>query len=245
LLWGPSFLDQLRVGASSWIPKPSPTALDDTVNGMVTMMKGTRWTASLLVVAGGVAIWAKDRTLGMLWAALFLLPYVALALLGLHLHVLLPRTLAASTWAVPLAWCAIAEWAWRRWTGIGVVLALLFALVTLRSVHDAVSYDEGNSVPMAAIDAAVAPGDGVAIHPQWFWPLAWWQMDAGRGEIPPPALADADVWYSVRPGAAPTGRTWFAESADYLVDTTQWQSCGEPRPISGEWELACVVTGGS
>ncbi len=244
-LWSSSFLDQASRNTGLWIPRSTPDSLDGAVNGMVSLLEGTRWTVTLLTVGGGVALYVAHRRLGRVWLSLFAVPFAVMALAGLHYHVVLPRTLAASAWAIPVAWAALVEWTVRRWVPIGVVLAGILAVIVLRSVPTAIRFDEGYERPVATAVAQVQPGDGLLVHPYWLWPLAWWNDTPGRGDAPPPAMEGVDGRYWLWPGAQPTGRTWVVEPKVYRLDTSRWQMCSEWQELSDEWELGCVVTGGS
>jgi hypothetical protein len=245
VLWATSFLDQASRNTGLWIPRTTPDSLDGAVNGMVSLLEGTRWTVTLLTLGGGIALWVAHRRLGRVWVSLFAVPFLVMALAGLHYHVVLPRTLAASAWAVPVAWAALVQWTFRRWVPVGVAVAALLAVMTLRSVPTAIDFDEGYDQPVATAVAQVQPGDGLLVHPYWLWPLAWWNGTPGRGEPAPPSMEGVDGRYWLWPGAGSTGRTWVVEPKVYRLDTSGWEMCSDWRELSDEWELGCVVTGGS
>jgi uncharacterized membrane protein len=247
VLWAPSFLDQATVSTASWVPLTSPNTAADVISGLATFTEGTRWIVAPLVLAGVVCTWVLDRVLGRLVVALFVVPFGLLAFTGLHFHVLLPRTLAASAWAVPVVLASLVAWLWGQRMVLGVAVAVLVVVMTLRSLPRAVDYDEGTSAAVARGLASVPPGDGLMVHPRWWWPLATWNGAGGgiRGDEPPTVLNGVDGWYWVRPGAEPTGRTWVLGPASYRLDTSRWPSCGPLEPLGDDWELSCVVTGGS
>jgi hypothetical protein len=247
LVWGPFFLDQTAQSSSSWVPLSSPGSVASTVAGLVAFLSGTQWLVAPMVVAGVVCVVVLDRTLGRLVVSLFVVPLGLLVVTGIHFHVLLSRTLAASAWAVPVALTALVAWLWRRRVALGVAVAVIVAALTLRSFPRAVTYDEGSSAAVSRGIDAVAPGDGLLVQPHWWWPLATWNgADGGiDGQVPPPDLGDLDGWYWMRPGAEPTGRTWILEPGSYRLDTGRWTSCGGLEPLGDGWELSCVVTGGS
>ena len=245
LLWGPAFLDQTGRNAGLWIPTTTPSTFDAVVDGMVSLMDGTRWIVTALTLVGGLVLVVLDRKLGRVWSALFFGPLVVLAIVGLHYRIVLPRTLAASAWALPVAWAGLVQWCWRRWAPVAVVLGSIMALVTIRSIPVAVGFDEGYSQAVTTAVEAVEPGDALLVHPYWLWPLASWNGMDGPGGEPPPPLDGVDGRYWQRPGAEPTGRTWVVEPKTYRFDRKEWPSCGEWTSVGEEWELGCVVVGGS
>jgi hypothetical protein len=115
----------------------------------------------------------------------------------------------------------------------------------VRSLSTALTYDEGTGTAAVAAREMVQPGDGLLVHPNWLWPLAWWNLETDRGGAPPPAMADVDGWYWVRPGAAATGTTWVLHPRAYAFDTGRWPSCGPTEELGDGWLVDCVVTGGS
>ncbi len=245
VLWGPSFLEQADGGHGLWIPHTDLTSADGLVNGMVSLLEGTFGLVTALTLLGGAALLATRPRLARIWGALFLVPLALVVLAGLRYRIVIPRTLAGSSWAVPVAWAAAGEWVLRRSRPIAAVLVAVMALLWVRSLPTAMGFDEGTGTPALAARDAVQPGDGLLVHPNWLWPLAWWNLDTDRGSDLPPAMADVDGWYWVRPGAEPTGRTWVLEPISYHLDTSRWPSCAPFEQVGDEWELGCVVTGGS
>lgn len=244
VVWGPSFLDQTARGSSSWVPLTSPGSVAATLAGLASFVAGAEWLVVALLVAGALCLRVVDRTLARLLACLFGVPFCLLVLVGLRFHVLLPRSLAGSAWAAPVALAALVTWLWRRRVALGVSAVVLVAAVSARSLARAVTFDEGASSAVRLAVAAVEPGDGLLVHPGWWWPLAAWNGTGGdrAGEPPPAALRNADGWYWERPGDGPTGRTWVLRPSSYAFDTSRWPGCGSVD-LGEEWAVDCVVTG--
>lgn len=245
LVWAPSFLDQTAQGSSSWVPLTSPASVASTLGGLASFVTGAEWLVAALLVGGTVCLRAVDRTLARLVVCLFGVPLALLVVAGLHFHVLLPRTLGGAAWSAPVALAALVTWLWQRRAALGIAAAVLLVAVTARSLVRAVTYDEGASAAVDRAVAAVEPGDGLLVHPHWWWPLAVWNGAEGDrfGAAPPTALQDAEGWYWARPGALPTGRTWVLRPSSYGFDTSRWLACGSVDLGEG-WIVECVTTGG-
>lgn len=246
VVWAPSFLAQTKVSSSSWIPLTSPSTLASTLGGLASFVTEMNWLTASLLVAGMLCVRSVDRTLGRLVLCLFGVPFVLLAVAGLHFHAFVPRTLAGSAWVAPVALAALVTTLWERRVALGVSAAVIVVAITARSSLRAVTFDEGASTAVRLGVAAVAPGDGLFVHPNWWWPLATWNGATGDrvGAPPPAALDGADGWYWVRPGAHATGRTWILRPPSYDFDTARWPGCGTVD-LGEDWVVDCVVTGSS
>lgn len=245
--WAPSFVVQVGATSSSWVPFTTPTSVATAAGGLTTFIEGAGWVASAAIVAGALCTWALDRVMGRLMAALLAVPVALLALAGLQHHVVLSRTLAPASWAAPVALAALLTWCWARRPLLAVAAAIVVGTLVVRSLPRSVTYDEGTASAVAGGMARVEPGDGLFVHPNWWWPLATWngaELDVA-GQEPPPSLADDDGWYWLRPGAAATGTTWVLHPDAYPFDTGRWSSCGSTEALGDGWLLDCVVTGGS
>ena len=245
VVWGSSFRQQLELQSSSWVPLTSFGSLTSTLGGLFSMVEGTDGLVVVLLVGGGAALWSLDRRLARLALALLGVPFVLLGLAGLQFHVLLPRTLAASSWAVPAALAALMVAAWRRRVALGVAVASVLVALCLRSMSTATSYDEHSSAALVAVGSALSPGDTVLVHPGWMWPLAWWNLETDQIGRSHPGVAGLEGWAWAVRGSAANGRVWIVRPDTYRLDLERFSSCGATRTLPGGWLLDCVVTGGS
>ncbi len=243
VVWGGSFHQQVEVSSSSWVPLTSPGTLASTISGLLSMFQGAEWLLVVLVALGAVALWRVDRVAARLWVALFLVPLALLAAAGVHFHVLLSRTLAASAWAAPMALAALVAAAWSRRAVLGAAVAVLVVTLSVRSVPAAASYDEGVASAFGQAAKAFSPGDEVLVHPGWFWPVAWSSYGAERTEASFTEVGGVDGWLWTVPGAEATGRVWVLRPASYAV-RPELPACADETALAGGWRLGCLVTGG-
>ena len=243
VVWGPSFLDQARHQNSSWIPFTSAGATVDALNGLVTMYAGLGVVVLLAVGIGAVLLRDEDRTLSRLWVVLFLVPFGAALLIGFEVHFLLPRTLAFAAWAPPLALAALVERARRFSVPVAAGVVLLVGVLVVPSIGPAIRYEESSVPARQALRAAVAPGDAVAVHPSWLWPLAGWDLGAPRDPAVPTELADLDAFVFVVGDQPFDGRVWVLQPDTYALPLGSLVPCDGVEALHrGDYLLSCYVT---
>ena len=170
VLWGPSTVDQLDHDPASWIPFTSPRTALESVAGQVSLYDSLSLLVVVAVVAGGVLLVQRDRSLGRVWLCLFVAPAVAIMLLGIGHHLLLPRSLAFAAWGPVLAVAALGAACVEnrpRWlTGpIGIVGLIACVLLMVPSLGSAFDYEEDSAPTRRQLAEVVVPGDSVAISP--------------------------------------------------------------------------------
>ena len=240
--WGPSFVEQARHGASSWIPLTDADRVAATAAGLVTDRSAVAWLVVGALVIGGVALWRMDRVLGWLYVALFAIPFGLLLLAGLHFHVLLPRTLAMSAWAVPLALGALVVAASRSWRLLGPPVCAVVVVLVAISLPDAIHYDEGSAAGLEGVQDVLQPGDAVAVVPRFLWPLAWWNTGVARDQtaIEGTELPNAHVTLWGDDGF--DGRIWMIRAKPYSFDPVDGlRPCDgwTGRELGGQLVLEC------
>ena len=244
--WGPAFAHQVGQTSDTWIPKTTPAGVARAVNELVDSYPAAAWLGLAIVAVGGAfVVRHAEPALRRVWVCCFLVPTVLVALVGIRMHVLLPRTLAFASWGPLLALVYLVEGARRRWAPLGVVAGGLVALLVLPSLAAAPWHDaQQHEGALAYVVGRARPDDAVAIHPAWMWPIVDWHMSSQgasasrRQEVPARLNATA-----MTPTPAWTGRVWLIEPATYRADTTGFRPCG-PRIATGEYRVRCLdVTG--
>ena len=213
--------------------------------------------AAVAVVALAVGAWFlrdEDPSLGRVWVVLFGIPFVVACLIGLRVHFLLPRTLAFGAWAAPLALAAVVERARRASIPLGLAAAALVAVLVAGSIAPAMRYQEGSTGARETLASQIRPGDAVAVHPSWLWPLAAWDLGAPRTSAALPGSLqglDAFVFVVGGPGgddggaaAAFDGRVWVVQPNTYALDTGALVPCGTAYPVEGDYVLSCYESPG-
>ncbi len=239
--WGLAFIDQARGQHSTWIAYTSPSAILDTVNGLVSFYPVTGVIAVLLLGLGGLGLARTDRTLGRLVGWLFVLPLAAACVIGIRSHFLLSRALAPSVWAVSLLLAGVVELARRRSSALATVAVVAVGLVLVRSVPLALTFQEDTAPGVAAVASRVAPGDAVAIRPALLGPLLQWNDGAPRHPRVPGAVARATVgdYAYVKPGAPFDGRLWILDSDVYSLDVGGLTRCPGRIPVGPDYTFTC------
>ncbi len=245
VVWGPSFVDQARHQNSSWIPFTNVGPALDALNGLVTMYTGLGVAVLLAVGVGAVLLRDEDRRLGWLWCVLFLAPFAAALVIGVKAHFLLPRTLAFAAWAPPLALAALIERARRFSPAVGIGAVALVVVLVVPSVRPAITYEEGSTPARKALAEAVAPGDAVAVHPDWLWPLAGWDLGAPRDPAVPTELAGLDAFVFVVGDQPFDGRVWVLQPDTYAMPLDTLVPCaGVDARHQGDYLLGCYTVPG-
>jgi hypothetical protein len=240
VLWGPSFLVQVRDDHASWI---APTSMHSFVQNVSTPITdlGAAWSLVALGVAfGGFVLWKRARDLGRVWLCCYAFPMVALAVVGLAAHIFIPRTMIFAAWAPPLAVAAVAGEAGRRWVPLGVAVAVLaFALAvpsTLAQLHQRNEPD----VVMQHANAVVADGDVIVVRPAWLVSLVEWRIGVRSGrpwhDVAIPGVRDIGA---VRLGRGPaSGRVWVVTPVDVTAPFAGAPACAPPWS-SGSTDIVC------
>jgi hypothetical protein len=245
VLWGPAALDQMSGGHATWIPFTTLNGLVQAVGGLVVFRRALDLLVLAGVVGGGLALRRLEPRLGTVWLWLFVLPVVAVAMIGLRTHVLLPRSVAFAAWGPVLALAAVLEWA-RRWRGTSAVaVSVLAILLVVTSLQLAVGYEEDSAAARRALADRVADGDAVVVHPAWLWPLAAADLGTPRNPTTPTSLEELsrrDAYVAVLPGAPFTGRVWVLQPDTYAFDTAGLVPCSAAPPRVDEgYVLGCYT----
>jgi hypothetical protein len=242
IVWGPSFARQLERGGPSWVPLTTPGGVAEVVRAFVTNVSGSAVVVVGLVAVGAWCLRSLDRVLFRVWASLFLVPLVIVVVAGLWFHVLLTRTLAAASWAVPVALAALVVAAFRRSAPIGALAGVLVVVVSVWSLPFAATFDEGTAEPVEAAVARAEPGDAVAVHPRWLWPVLWTGAGSARSTELVDGLDPGSTFVWIRPGRPFSGRVWLLQPSSYALDgAAEWARCDGDRVRVGDWTLDCVV----
>ena len=242
VLWGPAFLEQARRTENGWIPLTTPTGAARALNQLINSYPAAAWLGVAAIVGGGIVIVrSADGPLRRVWVCCFALPAVLLVLVGIRMHVLLPRTLAFASWGPLVALAAIVDWARRRWRVLGAAAAVAVAVLIVPSVVAAPW--RGPAEHEAAFDLAEArarAGDAVAVHPGWLRPLVAWRAGVAPDRPSSVIRLPRTLYAAGRvQGERWTGRVWLIEPVTYLADTTGFRPCG-PSAIEGAYRVRCL-----
>jgi hypothetical protein len=241
VVWGPSFVDQARRTNSSWIPLTTPRGMIEAINGLVDMTPAAGIPVVVALVFGGVALVRLDPRLGRVWLCTFVAPTAAVCVAGLHAHVLLARSLAISAWAPAFALAALLDAARRSSARNAIVTGTAVVAVVAPSILPALSVEDPGTPARAALAAVVAPGDGVVVHPDWFWPVTSWDLRAPRTEPVPLVLDHIDGNRFVHGDAPFTGRVWVINPTSYPLAVDDLEPCGVLAPPPGDWIVRCFL----
>jgi uncharacterized membrane protein len=240
VLWGPSFLVQVRDNHANWIPPTSVQSFAQSVGTPITEL-GAAWSLVVLVVAvGGYVLWKRAGDLGRVWLCCYAIPLVALAVVGLAAQVFIPRTMIFAAWAPPLAVAALAGEAGRRWVPLGVAVGVLAVALAVPSTLALLQQRNEPDVVMQHANAVVADGDVVVVRPAWLVSLVEWRVGVHSGlpwhDVAIPGVRDIGA---VRLGNGPaSGRVWVVTSVDVTAPFADAPACGIPWS-SGSTNIVC------
>ena len=239
VVWGPSFVEQLRHSPASWIPFTSVSTVFSSVNGLVSLYPDL----SVLIVAALVlGLWFlrdEDRRLAWVWVALFVVPLVLAVAIGVWAHFLLPRSLALAAWAPPVAFGALIERARRVSVPVAAVAVVAGLLLVAPSVAPALGYADGSSQATDLVAVRAQPGDAVAAYPRWLSPMLEWNLGGPRHPQVPTELQGLDAYVYVVGGQPFNGRLWVVQPDTYALATGDLQPCGEPVVRADVYLVSC------
>jgi len=245
VVWGPSFLSQMRADPSSWIPLTTALNAVTTVGGLRTLYAGTAVIVTLLLAVAWWFLREEFPHLSWVWVALFVVPAAMAVVVGLHAHILLTRTLAIAAWAPPVALAALIERARRHSIPVLALCVVIVALLVVPSVKPSVAFDEGTSSLPATVAEHVPTGDAVAFHPAWLAPEAQWSLAAPWHPVVPPALQGLDAYVYVVGGGDFSGRVWVLQPDTYALDTGSLVACDVAPMHIGDSSLQCFEVAGT
>jgi hypothetical protein len=245
VLWGPSFLDQIRANRSSWIPLTTAHDAVITIGGLTTLYAGTAVVVTMLLAVGWWFLRDQDHRLAWVWVVLFVVPAALAVVVGLQAHILLTRTLAIAAWAPPVALAALIERARRRSTVVLALSVVIVAMLVVPSVKASITYDEGTATLPAAVADHVVDGDAVVFHPAWLAPEARWSLGAPRHPEVPAALQGLNGFVYVVGGGQFDGRVWVLQPDTYGLDMGSMRACDAPVVHLGQSSLQCFEADGA
>jgi hypothetical protein len=242
--WGPAFAHQVGLTSDTWVPRTTPTGVARAVNELVDSYPSAAWLGLAIVAVGGAFVVRRaEPALRRVWVCCFLVPTALVALVGVRMHVLLPRTLAFASWGPLVALVFLVEGARRRWVPLGVVAGGLVALLVVPSLVAAPWRDpQPHEGAFAYVTGRARPTDAVAVHPAWMWPLVDWRMSS-QGATGARRQATPTRLYATAMTRTPawSGRLWLIEPATYRADITGFRPCG-PRIAAGAYRVRCLDT---
>lgn len=213
VLWGPSFLVQTRGGHSDWIPRTTFDGVIHTVGRLVTYQPELHAVVLLAVIAGGLVLWHRDRTLGMVWSCVGVAPIVLAAIAGTGAPVLIDRTLTVVAWGPVLAIAMLLGALAGRSKVLGAVAVVAVVAISVPAAAHVVTTPSGPDVALRHLEQVVAPGDVVATRPSGKLPEIAWSIGV-RGPLPFHAIPVRGLGHTLgfQLGNGPaSGRTWLLD----------------------------------
>lgn len=239
ICWGPAFLAQLRHGPGQWIPLTSLTSAPRAVNELVDSYPSLALVAVPMVVLGGMLL--RPAPLRRVWWTVGAGSMVVPLAVGLHAHVLLPRTMAFGAWAPALAMAAVIDAAVVRSRPVAAGVASLVLAVAVPSAIDAARPEVApHAAAFAAVRRAARPGDEVLVRPaflaplvDWYFGTWWWPggRDVQREDI---HAAGTTIG-----GGAPSGRAWVVVPVSYPGPSPGVAPCAPPAPAD-PYTVYCI-----
>lgn len=240
VLWGPSFLVQMRDDHASWIAHTSMHSFAQSVTTPVTAIGSAATLVALLVACGGFVLWKRAGDLGRVWLCCYAVPMVALALVGLAAHVFIPRTMIFAAWAPPLAVAALAGEIGRRWMPLGVAVGVFAIALAVPSTLSLLQERTEPDIVMEHLNSVVGEGDVVVVRPAWLLSLAEWRVGVRSG-LPwhDVTIRGAHDVGALHVGSVPaSGRMWVLTPVGVPSPFSAAQSCAPPWS-SGGTDIVC------
>lgn len=244
-LWGPAFADQS--GAASdpgyWVPTTSFSWLETVGGALISARSALIHVSFAVLLLAIAALLARRDSVSRVALFSFVVPFGVLAIAGLELRLLLPRSLAFGAWAVAAGIGAGVDWL-RSTSGVrgGAVGLVMVAVLLVPSTLDIVRQGREELVELDVLRTRLEPGDEISIAPSWFRPLVEWNFVAKRGFT---VLGERDGRFVIVDESAPrSGRVHLLDTRGLpLVDVAGRRSrCEEDFPGQA-WLLRCVTEG--
>jgi hypothetical protein len=189
----------------------------------------------------------RDRRLGRVWVAGFLVPLSLAALAGLAAPVLLDRTLTMTAWAPMLAVAVAVDALLARTRVLGLVAVVLLGALVVPPAVDALAASSGADRALRRLEAVARPGDVVVVRAADRAPEVQWTMGV-HGPLPWRAVTVADISPKVsglRLGRhAPTGRVWILDWNSRLRDAPGYERCAADQNF-GVSRIVCLQREGT
>lgn len=244
-LWGPSFADQSEAASdpSYWVPTTSISWLETVAGALISSRSALIHVSFVVLLLGLAALIARRDSVAWVASLAFIVPFVVLAVAGLELRLLLPRSFAFGAWAVSAAIGAGVDWL-RTTSGVrgGAVGLLLVGVLLVPSTLDIVRQGREELVELDVLRTRLEPGDEISIAPSWFRPLLEWNFVAKHGFT---VLGEREGRFVIVDQSAPrSGRVHLLDTRGLpLVDVASGRSrCEEDFPGQA-WLLRCVTEG--
>jgi hypothetical protein len=249
-LWGNGLSDQVGAGRADWIPHTTPRTAVDAVGGQLSLFSGLSVLVVAGTIAGGLLLHSRRPNLGRVWLCLFAFPVAAVVVLGLWMHLLLPRSLAFAAWAPVVAFAALGAacvedrplWLSRAAGIVGLVACVSIVAASIGAV---VTYEEDSSPTRRALLDLAQPGDVVAVYPEFLGPMLEWDHDLVEiDETDLAAGLEADgAWVGRLPGGS-TDTVWLVVPDTYSYDPALIPCESPPPSLRGDLLLSCYTFDG-
>ncbi len=243
VVWGRSFLVQSQGGHSDWIPRTTLSGMLHTAGRLVAFDPVLHLPVVVAIAAGAWFLIRADPRLGRVWICCVLIPAALAAATGTVAPVLLDRTLTLFAWGPLLAIAYLVSAAADRRRAVGVLAAVVLALVMIPPALRTVS---GRSAPdriLRHIEQVAGPGDVVAIHPGGRLHELAWSVGV-RGASPYATVAVSGfgntTGIALDPSRAPSGRLWLLDWTKHRLRAPIGPRCA-PDWNHGGARLSCVT----
>ncbi|HEY5153571.1 MAG TPA: glycosyltransferase family 39 protein [Acidimicrobiales bacterium] len=215
-LWGAALARGQR--GTTYYETTSLRTVSIAVNELVAAVPGNRWLVLPLLAAGAYVLIRFDPRMGRVLVCAALVPAGLALLVGVRQPVVVPKTFAVVSWAVPVVLAALVSAVWRRLAIAGVAVLGLVLLQIIPWIGPTLDQTANTDGLVHTLLGGVADGDAVAAHPESTM-VRWYLADRRPGVEHPIDLGlDDTVAFVVGEGPW-TGRVWVVD-ATYLTDSS-------------------------
>jgi len=203
------------------------------INGLVTIFYPHVALVTVALVAGGMyLLWHDQPILGRTAVALAVVPFLALAIAGFRIPLLIPRALTFAAWVVPFCLAALVDRARSRVGPAGVAVAVALPVVLmLPSLMQLHTYGDNAQKSMSQTRAVLRPGDAIAVVPRYNRYLLVWEYDTPVEEPRVDGTTHEDIYLVGVDDAPRTGRVWIITDDDRPLAATHLTPCPGEQPI--------------
>jgi len=241
VLWGPSFVTQARGGHSSWIPHTTPMRFVRVIGALLASGHGVSVVAFVVIVAGCVLCWKRDRRLAVVLSCCFPVPASLAAIIGLHAPVLIGRTLMLVAWGPLLAFGYVVDAAARIARPLGLATVAVAAAFMLSTAGPALT-PGGPTTALTELEHVARAGDVLAIQPlskgvELDWTFAVRSDDGAASAVRIPGIDNVAALDLTSHSS--TGRIWLMQFTTRKIDLRPYRLCA-PIWHRGASRMLCL-----
>ena len=236
VVWGAALARGHR--GTTYYETTSLRTVSIALNELVAAVPSNRLLVLPLLAVGAFLLVRFDRRMGRVVVCAALVPTALALVIGLSQPIVVPKTFAVVSWAVPVLLAAVVAAAWRRFAIAGVAVLGLILLQIIPWIGPTLDQTANTDGLVDTLVSEVKVGDAVVAHPEGTM-VRWYLADRRPGAEHPIDVGLEDSTAFVLGDGPWSGRVWVVD-ATYLTDRTTLEAptCS-PGTQVGDFFVRC------